>query len=147
MIYNALDISNYILYYYKHSKDYYISNLRLQRLLYYCQAKWLVDNNAPLFSDDILSWDNGPIVRNIYRRYKPYGSAIIPTDTITETDIIMINDNDRKILNRILDKCIEITSNDLKDITVANSAWKDCYQVHRENVIPHDKIKEFFKED
>ena len=38
------------------------SGLWLQGILYYCQAWCLVTQNRPLFTEQILAWENGPFV-------------------------------------------------------------------------------------
>lgn len=80
-MYTALSVARYII-------DYCneigrgISNLKLQKILYFVQAQFLVStsNNAPCFSDPIEEWDFGPLVPSVYHHYKVYGSAIIPSD-------------------------------------------------------------------
>ena len=47
-----------------------ITAMKLQKLLYYCQAWSLVWDEEPLFSDKIEAWVNGPIVPNIYQLHK-----------------------------------------------------------------------------
>ena len=49
-----------------------ISNLKLQKLLYYAQGCTLALKNAPLFDDPIVAWQHGPVVESIYHKYKSY---------------------------------------------------------------------------
>ncbi len=51
----------------------YVSNLRLQRLLYYMQGWYLALHGEPLFDDRIEAWMNGPVVPTVFRRFKPFG--------------------------------------------------------------------------
>lgn len=44
-----------------------ISNLKLQKLLYYCQGAFLAIKNEKLFEDDILAWTHGPVIEKIYQ--------------------------------------------------------------------------------
>ena len=49
MSYNAIDLARYIIS--KCSKEQCpISNLQLQKILYYIQVEWLSKNNEPLFN-------------------------------------------------------------------------------------------------
>ena len=43
-----------------------LSNLKLQKLLYYAQGHYLGDHAKPLFEDEIEAWVHGPVVRSIY---------------------------------------------------------------------------------
>ncbi len=50
-----------------------ISNLKLQKLLYYCQAYSYALMGKPMFAEDMEAWDYGPVVPSIYQEYKKYG--------------------------------------------------------------------------
>ncbi|MCB5292609.1 Panacea domain-containing protein [Arthrobacter sp. SO3] len=51
-----------------------VTNLKLQKLLYYAQAHHLGQHEIPLFGDSIQAWSHGPVVPSVYRAYKAYGS-------------------------------------------------------------------------
>ena len=54
-----------------------VTNKKLQKLIYYAQAWSLALDNFPLFKEEIEAWIHGPVVPNIYRRYKKYGYGFI----------------------------------------------------------------------
>lgn len=56
-----------------------ITNLRLQKILYYSQAWHLAINKKPLFNDDFEAWVHGPVIRRLYGVYKGYGYNPIVT--------------------------------------------------------------------
>jgi uncharacterized phage-associated protein len=75
----AQDIADYFLVSVDESSGDNISNLKLQKLLYYAQGFHLAMNGGrPLFDDTIVAWEHGPVVPGLYRRYKEYGSGAIP---------------------------------------------------------------------
>src|SRR4051794_29210853 len=47
-----------------------VTNLKLQKLLYYAQGWYLALNNDPLFNDRIEAWPHGPVVPRVYGRFK-----------------------------------------------------------------------------
>ena len=49
-----------------------VSNLKLQKLLYYAQAWYLALYDEPLFGDPLQAWVHGPVVPSVYRRYKDW---------------------------------------------------------------------------
>lgn len=55
------------------------SNKKLQKLLYYVQA-WscALRNDRPVFDAAIEAWLHGPVVPEIYRKYKSLGYQPIP---------------------------------------------------------------------
>jgi uncharacterized phage-associated protein len=47
-----------------------LTNLKLQKLLYYAQAWFLVIHDKPLFSEDFQAWVHGPVLPTQYQRFK-----------------------------------------------------------------------------
>jgi uncharacterized phage-associated protein len=49
------------------------SPMKLQKLCYYAQAVHMATNNAKeLFSEDFEAWTYGPVVKDLYTKYKGY---------------------------------------------------------------------------
>jgi uncharacterized phage-associated protein len=62
-----------------------ITNLRLQKLLYYCQGFYLAEHGEPLFEDRIEAWIYGPAVPAVYERFRPVAHrAIDPPTTLDD---------------------------------------------------------------
>ena len=49
-----------------------LTNLKLQKLLYYGQAWHLALLGAPIFSEDFQAWVHGPVLPSQYRRFRDY---------------------------------------------------------------------------
>jgi uncharacterized phage-associated protein len=47
-----------------------LTNLKLQKLLYYVQAWKLAFDHEPLFAEDVEAWVHGPVVPRVFRRFK-----------------------------------------------------------------------------
>ena len=62
---NVHDVAAYIL-----KKHGTMSAMKLQKLVYYCQAWSLVWDDRPLFPETIQAWANGPVVRELYDKHK-----------------------------------------------------------------------------
>ena len=50
-----------------------ISNLKMQKLLYFVQAWHLAYFSTPLFIDQIKAWEFGPVVLEAYHYFKKFG--------------------------------------------------------------------------
>jgi uncharacterized phage-associated protein len=141
--YKAKDIARYVIFY-CHEHKYPISNLKLQKILYFIQAYFLVEVGKPCFSDVIEAWDYCPIVPDVYREYRIYGSLNIPcTDDGSEFRYIKSDDYDS--LNRILAEVSKNTESQLKYITNNQSPWINA----RKSVdkrITNKAIKDYFNE-
>jgi uncharacterized phage-associated protein len=58
-----------------------ISNLKLQKLLYYAQGWHLAIFDEPLFSETIEAWVHGPVVPVVFREYREFRWSPIPVAT------------------------------------------------------------------
>ncbi|MCA6080406.1 MAG: DUF4065 domain-containing protein [Endomicrobium sp.] len=89
----ALEIAKRILNYQLLDYTLEISHLKLQKLLFYCQAYHLSISGEPLFEDDILAWDYGPVVRSVYENYKKHDSSIISVKKELKSEDISATSN------------------------------------------------------
>lgn len=81
MAYKALDIAKKLI----KLADYdtanggdNLTNLRLQKLLYYEQGYHLAQFGTPLFDEQIEAWMYGPVVPSVYEHYHSNGSKPLP---------------------------------------------------------------------
>jgi uncharacterized phage-associated protein len=68
---SAQKIADYIIWS-SHESGSFISNLKLQKLLYYVQAWHLAVFRRPLFPEKFQAWIHGPAIPELYDRYKSY---------------------------------------------------------------------------
>lgn len=160
-MYNVLDVSRYIINY-SNKNDYGISNLKLQKILYFVQAYFLIntESKTPCFEEKIEAWDFGPVVPKAYHEYKQYGSGDIPTITsyidfstqdIWDSERIKyddqnISEKDRRLINEVVDKFADYTATDLVTLTHRQAPWKDAYVPHMNREISVDSIRCYFNE-
>lgn len=69
-----------------------LTNLKLQKLLYFTQADYYRSNKVPLFRENIEAWDFGPVVREIYNKYSQCGAYPISYFDIDDTKIEVESD-------------------------------------------------------
>lgn len=117
-----------------------ISNLKLQKLLYYAQGCTLALTDNRLFDDDIVAWEHGPVVAGIYRRYRSYGSGAIEPEQFDDSTIPKEISN---ILEDVYQNFGQFSAWKLRDMTHAETPWKTT---PKNDVISTGKIKKYFKE-
>jgi len=67
----AREVADYIIWFsHKHGDP--ISNLKLQKLLYYAHAWYLAIHNKPLFDEDFEAWVHGPVIPSVYHAFKDW---------------------------------------------------------------------------
>jgi uncharacterized phage-associated protein len=139
-MYQALALSTYIVS--KCIKDNSpISNLQLQKILYYIQRDFL-KNGAIAFSDDIEAWQFGPVVPNVYYRYCGFGS--MPITNIAETSDCCIDSQDIQRIDTIVEEKRLLYPWDMvKETHRIGGAWAQVYQngMGNHQVIPVELIK------
>ena len=74
----AQDVADYFLSIVDEEQGDSLSNLKLQKLLYYAQGFHLAIKNEPLFDEDIEAWTYGPVVPSVYNQYSQHGGDPIP---------------------------------------------------------------------
>lgn len=141
MIYAALDIANKIL-----AKAFcsdleeLISNMKLQKLLYYQQGFHLAYFGTPLFNEEIEAWMYGPVVPYIYEHFRPNDNRGIeysgPVITLSSEEESLFNE-----VHRVYGKYSAIG---LMEMTHNEMPWKST-PVKVGSVISKDKMKVFFK--
>lgn len=157
---DVLDVARYIINY-CNKKNYGISNLRLQKLLYFVQAYYLAftDSHEPCFSEAIEAWDFGPVVPEVYHNFKCYGSGSIPTiesyfefddDEIWSVKRIGFDEDvipkaDKEIINEVVDRFSDFSTTALVNLTHNQRPWKNAYSQSRNKEISKQSIKEYFE--
>lgn len=69
---NASDVAKYIIYTFQAIGDS-LSNMKLQKLLYYVQGWHLANFDTPAFKDRLEAWALGPVQPKVYDDYKEFG--------------------------------------------------------------------------
>jgi len=70
-MYRASEIAEYFIWL-AHDTGALLTNLKLQKLLYYSQGWHLAFFKKPLFNDEIQAWVHGPVIPSIYKKYKKF---------------------------------------------------------------------------
>ena len=142
-MYDVKSVAKYVISYCR-EQEYVMSNLKLQKVLYFVQAAFLSTRHYPCFEEDFEAWDFGPVVPEIYHEYKIFGSSNI----IADNDISrsMFSAEDREIIDDMVDICSGYSASELVSITHSQSPWKDAYRRYSNNIISKDAIEEFFSD-
>lgn len=119
-----------------------ISNLKLQKLLYYAQGCFLAVAGEPLFSEDILAWQHGPVVEPVYHQYKGYGSGGIAFKE--DFDFSEFSKEENDLLTEIYNVFGQYSAWKLRNMTHEETPWKETPQGE---VIPQEKIRSYFQKE
>lgn len=144
-MYKALDVAKWFICHNRVMMDSggaeYISNLKLQKLLYYAQGAFLAVKGSPLFDDPIEAWTHGPVVPTVYHEFKHYGDAGIEVPTGFDPDIIA--DSDAELLLEVYEEFGQYSAWKLRNMTHEETPWKST---KLGQIIDTDLIRDYFTE-
>lgn len=113
----------------------YITPLKLQKLLYYIQGISLRIYNKPAFTSNISAWQYGPVVEEIYKKYK--GNKPIHTPQTNHE----ISKGLIKIIQLVVSTYGQIEAETLINLTHDEDPW---IKTINSNTISIEHIKEYF---
>ena len=139
-MYNVLDVATYVIKYAHNSGcEESMSNLKLQKILYYIQAAFLVEKNKKCFNEAIIAWEFGPVIPEVYQKYKIYGRRGIPKQEnrkvlqldcekmrIIKKEVTEISRGDKRLIEKVVDTYATITEPiALAKKTCEEDPWKN----------------------
>ncbi len=106
-----------------------LTNLKLQKLLYFAQVEYMQSHNGDLlFDDDIEAWQYGPVVREVYDAFKQCGAYFITDFDIDMSDFGEIDEGRAVFLDKFLKKGADHSAWSLVSKThEKGSAWDQTY--------------------
>lgn len=120
-------------------QDEQISNLKLQKLLYYAQGYHLANYGVPLFNAPIHAWEHGPVVQEIYHKYKKYGKGGIPAlESIRKQHY---KDHEKKTIEWVFETFGKFSGIELRNMTHNEPLWQNT---QNGQVIQPAQIREYF---
>jgi len=103
-----------------------ITNLKLQKIVYYCQAWNLAIYGEPLFESEIEAWVHGPAVMSLYRRFKDFGNQAIDTSLIVTDPMVDLSVRDRDLIDQVWDAYGPLSGMQLRRMTHREDPWKNA---------------------
>ncbi|WOI91917.1 DUF4065 domain-containing protein [Streptococcus intermedius] len=131
-----------------------LSHLQLQKLVYLAYKEYLFKYKKPLFDEKIVAFQYGPVVEEVYQKFKRYGSEVIKIDDHTEyilKDIhlpqalgrMLLVEESKKIITILLDVIEQygyLTGGQLVELTHSpRGPWATVYEPYSNREIT-DKI-------
>lgn len=120
----------------------YMTNMKLQKLLYLAQCLSYAIKDKPLFKEKIQAWEFGPVVPNVYHTYK-----VLRANIIQDVNPVEIDDETATLLEFAYEKFGKYSAKELVKMTHNHKAYKKNYIENEKNIeIPQADIKAEFEE-
>ena len=119
-----------------------ISNLKLQKILYYIQGYAIKETHEPAFDAEIHNWQYGPVVEEVYFEYNQFrGEDIVLKDYDRRDGFFKRKNAINDIVLKVLNNCKNKSAFELVEMTHKEDPWKNTRQ---NEVIKLDIISEYF---
>lgn len=136
-----------------------ISNLSLQKILFFCHAWHLVETDEPLIKHEFEAWQHGPVLQYVYRQFKACEDRAISQratklDPFTGKQIIVRTDLALETIERIrrvLSFYGRLSPWDLVDLSHASGGpWDEVFnsksKINPGMKISHNAVKTFYSQ-
>ena len=122
-----------------------MTDLKLQKMLYFAQCWHLVRYDRPLFDSKIEAWDHGPVVPVVYAEYKKYGSNPIHASTVNYS---LFSDHELDTILDVFAYYGRYSASGLRELShKSGSPWAEVYKQNMMHIeIPVKTMKKYFKD-
>ena len=136
---SANDVAAYIL-----EKMGAMTTMKLQKLLYYCQAWSLVWDEEPLFQEQIEAWANGPVVREVFKEHRNMFTIDRTSGSSSKLSPVQ-----KETINSVLSYYGDKPSQWLSDLTHMEDPWKNSRKglapgERSDRIISHANMMEYY---
>lgn len=143
----AIDVAKYIIDIFsikaEHNLDDGMTNLRLQKLLYLSQGYYFARYGKPLFKEDMIAWQYGPVVLPVYERYSSFENNVIK-DSAPEPNAL--SPEESELVLDVLSKYGKYSTGRLVNMShEPDSPWSQVFEETKNNKIPKELIKNYFE--
>ncbi|HBC2029023.1 TPA: DUF4065 domain-containing protein [Clostridium perfringens] len=144
-MYDAMDIAEYVLDYCENIVKKPITNLQLQKFLYYIQGEFLKNTKKPIFDNAIEAWQYGPVIPEVYFWFNKFMSS--PITGIKTSKELCLTDKEKEIIKNVISKNINLNPWELVEKTHNETPWMQNYVENLNLEIGIEDLKSFFCED
>ena len=139
-------ICKYTIIYVANYKEEFISNLKLQKLLYFIQVYHLITIGKPCFEEKTEAWNFGPVVPEAYEEYKIFGASPIFLIKEDYNALPKLPKTVAKSIEKVVDLFIDWSPSELTKLSMSQDPWLEAYTPCHKNEITQQAIFNYFIE-
>lgn len=124
-----------------HDLGYGITNLKLQKVLFYIQMESLQKYNEPAFTDELEAWRHGAVCYKVYDYFKKYiVHDIKVSDPMVQKLYFPINKQLDEVINDVVKNTLEYEPWKMVELS-QQKVWKDVYIPDSNNLITKHNLQ------
>ena len=142
---NSIDVANFFIDLAKSDPYNDMTNIRVNKMLFFAQGWSLVRRGKPLFKEDLRAWQYGPVVPSVYKAFQPCGNQKIvdfsgkfDPDKFSSEEIELLLDVSREYDKYSTTKLVNMTHE-------KGTPWQQVYREHESKVITKESILQYFE--
>ena len=139
----CFDVANYFLKSQDLEAGDTMSNMKLQKLVYYAQGFCLAMTGKPLFLEPIEAWDHGPVCVPLYHKYKEYSGDALPIPFDADAYSVFTKEV-YDILDMVHTYYAQFAAWKLRNLTHEEIPWIKAFR-RKNPEISHESMKDYFK--
>ena len=114
----VFDVAKYIL---NHAGP--MTTMKLQKLVYYCQAWSLAWDGVPLFEEDFQAWANGPVCPELFETHR--GRFWLTENFYDNYKSNCFTDPEKETMNAVIDGYADKEPQWLSELTHKERPWRE----------------------
>ncbi|MBK0009871.1 SocA family protein [Bacillus sp. S35] len=123
-------------------KEFSITHLKLQKLVYYAQAWSMAIYGERLIDSELEAWLHGPVSRELYSEYRDFGfQEIPPVDRLN----FQINDQDSDVLEGVWRLYGKYDGKYLETLTHQEAPWINAWSKGMNETIEVNDMREYYR--
>lgn len=144
------------------TKGISVSNLQLQKILYFIQTAFLLETGKGIISGEFSRWQYGPVLQEVYSSYKDNGAASIDRlavsirknadgeysigETSPTNESSLDSTEAFKLLEEVTEKLLKQDPWELVELSHQQSIWKKYEKQIAHHIAPNYKDEEILSE-
>ncbi|MEL6642771.1 MAG: type II toxin-antitoxin system antitoxin SocA domain-containing protein [Pseudomonadota bacterium] len=121
-----------------------VTQLKLQKLVYYAEAWFLANFDRALIAEDFEAWAHGPALRSLYAKYRDYGWEALPPESGRRPPESIAD-----FLKAVYEEYGQYSAKKLERMTHQEAPWLDAREgllpeAASQRVIPKLSIRNFY---
>ena len=117
-----------------------MTTMKLQKLIFYCQAWSMVWDDEIIFPDSIEAWENGPVVRELWDRTR----GRYKIDSIPNANPNTLSDAQKETVSKVLTFYGDKDAQWLSDLTHMEAPWDEAFAQGKNTEISLERMMEYY---
>lgn len=139
---NVFDVAKYVL-----EKKQSMTTMKLQKLVYYCQAWSLGWDEVPLFKEDFQAWANGPVCPTLFARHK--GHFVVDETFLKDYPDHTFSKDEIETMDTVLEYYGDKEPQWLSELTHKEAPWRNARKgyadgEHCSKIITKESMQEYY---